>query len=609
MQNVPKIVQQRLRAAAVPVNHPDADLLTAFAERSLPEVERAAVLEHMARCGDCRDIVALALPEIESLGMAVRPSASGWTWPALRWGFVAVGVVAIASFSIVQYQRHSQPSSLAMKQVATKQPPSLEVATNEPKKQELARFAGAVPAEKSDKAQSPPAPAFTDSAGSTTVSLDEKSEKKSAAGAETSQAPASAPTPVGANTSFRGAAVGGPLAHGPRLANQWPQQNLANNASNQVSVPPPSAFAKQQTTSVPSPNPRTPTTTQTAEVGGAAPIVTAQAEPPSNEADASVRVDRAKAAAPAASATEVATNHQDSFDHLERRSKVLQAAPGQIGGYVFDPSGAAVPNARITITPSNAGGSASVVTDSAGTWLIAGLPTGNYKAQAEAPGFKTTVVDLNYDANQPSMYSFTLNVGNVSETVEVAAQTGQLQTESTGVGVPMNGRDFSQLSATPSGLMPRWTISAAGSLQRSFDQGKTWQTIDVDASLFSSAFTSSSTTSIEIIAKTPQSNGSKEKASKEKDSGKAHRRDAATFAFRAVTAAGSDVWAGGSGGALYHSPDAGNHWTRIVPVSAGSALTGDIVSVDFPDPQHGKLATTTSEVWTTADSGQTWQKQ
>ena len=60
MQNVPKIVRERLKAAATIVNHldshPDANVLTAFAERSLGENERGVVLDHLARCGDCRDI-------------------------------------------------------------------------------------------------------------------------------------------------------------------------------------------------------------------------------------------------------------------------------------------------------------------------------------------------------------------------------------------------------------------------------------------------------------------------------------------------------------------------------------------------------------------------
>jgi hypothetical protein len=54
MENVPKIVRERLRVVTVAVDHPDADVLTAFAERALPEAERATVLGHLARCGGCR---------------------------------------------------------------------------------------------------------------------------------------------------------------------------------------------------------------------------------------------------------------------------------------------------------------------------------------------------------------------------------------------------------------------------------------------------------------------------------------------------------------------------------------------------------------------------
>ena len=139
MHNVPKIVRERLKAAAPVVSHPDADLLTAFAERALPDAERNGVLAHLARCGDCRDIVALALAETEAIQTVLRPSSSGWlSWPVLRWGLVAAGVVAIASFSVVQLQRHSQ-SAMALKQST-----GPEVAANEPKK-DIAQFVASAP--------------------------------------------------------------------------------------------------------------------------------------------------------------------------------------------------------------------------------------------------------------------------------------------------------------------------------------------------------------------------------------------------------------------------------------------------------------------------------
>lgn len=151
MQNVPKVVRERLKAAAPVVSrpdadssaHPDADLLTAFAERALTEFERAAVLEHLSRCGDCREVLALALPASEEiLVTGVRTSSRGWlSWPTLRWGFVTAGIVAIASVGVLRYRR--PPASVALKQS-----PGLEVAANEPKKQELDRFVAQSPKEK-----------------------------------------------------------------------------------------------------------------------------------------------------------------------------------------------------------------------------------------------------------------------------------------------------------------------------------------------------------------------------------------------------------------------------------------------------------------------------
>ncbi len=109
---------------------------------------------------------------------------------------------------------------------------------------------------------------------------------------------------------------------------------------------------------------------------------------------------------------------------------------------------------------------------------------------------------------------------------------------------------------------PRWTLSADGVLQRSFDSGKTWQTIPV----------------------------------------------ASDVVFRALAANDSDIWVGGAAGALYHSSDAGQHWVHVYPMADGQPLTADIVTVEFSDTQHGKLTTSAHETWTTNYAGATWQK-
>ncbi len=613
MQNVPKIVRQRLKAAMPAVNHPDADVLAAFAECSLPELERAAVLEHMARCGDCREIVALALPAMEPVETGISrspsPSIGGWlSWPSLRWGFVAAGLLAIASFGVLQYERRLQSPSMASQQTG-----HVEVAANESKKA-IAPFVAA-PSEKKDKLQSPAAPAFADSVDRANA----VDEKKSVARDEEPAALGVAPQSGTGFSAVHGAVVAGRLSHGPRVANQWQQQNTVQN---QAPMPaPPSAYSKQENAAGDqSANRSAPAGSENVEVTGAAPTISTQnaevAQVRDQTAGKTDRIDRAKPPVARASAGEDVISNQPTQDQAVRRLKA-QVVPGQISGFVVDPSGAVVSNARITITPSNKGVTATAVTDSQGAWLIAGLPTGNYKAEAEAPGFKTTVLDFSYDAGQPSMYRFTLSPGSVSETVEVSGQSAQLQAATSTIGgpiisrrevsqTPISGRSASSLIALTPESAPRWTLSASGGLQRSLDQGHTWQPVDVTANPSSFSFTGD--TSVEIVAKPSRAKAAKETAN-EKDADKARKQVAAPLTFRAVAASGADVWAGGSAGALYHSLDAGNHWTRIVPADAGAILTGDVISLEFPDPQHGKVSTSTSEIWITKDDGQTWQKQ
>jgi photosystem II stability/assembly factor-like uncharacterized protein len=72
--------------------------------------------------------------------------------------------------------------------------------------------------------------------------------------------------------------------------------------------------------------------------------------------------------------------------------------------------------------------------------------------------------------------------------------------------------------------------------------------------------------------------------------------------FRAVSTIGTDVWAGGSGGALYHSTDGGATWVRVAV-----GTTEDIVRVEFRDAQHGSVTTALGERWVTEDGGKSWE--
>jgi Photosynthesis system II assembly factor YCF48 len=171
---------------------------------------------------------------------------------------------------------------------------------------------------------------------------------------------------------------------------------------------------------------------------------------------------------------------------------------------------------------------------------------------------------------------------------------------------PLSRAKPADVQAIPGGVgggivaTPRWSITAVGGLQRSLDEGKTWQDVDVNASavIIASGAATGVAGGIETAKVKPNVMHAR----------MAGKESATPIFFRAVTAAGNEVWAGGSNATLFHSADGGNHWTRVLPSSSGVTLTGDVVSVEFSDAQHGSVTTSTPEIWTTSD-GQTWQKQ
>src|SRR6516225_2275561 len=67
---------------------------------------------------------------------------------------------------------------------------------------------------------------------------------------------------------------------------------------------------------------------------------------------------------------------------------VAQLVKGSISGSVVDPSGAAVPGARITLTNKETGGVSSNVSDAAGLFHIALLPIGSYSLEITKEGFR-----------------------------------------------------------------------------------------------------------------------------------------------------------------------------------------------------------------------------
>jgi hypothetical protein len=106
-----------------------------------------------------------------------------------------------------------------------------------------------------------------------------------------------------------------------------------------------------------------------------------------------------------------------------------------------------------------------------------------------------------------------------------------------------------------------WTIQA-GSLQRSLDNGQSWQN--------------------------------------------ALRADRPLLCYASHD---SDVWTGGQGGTLFHSPDSGVTWVQVQASVRNQQLSSDIIHIDVHGPAEIVVSTNNHEIWSSPDGGRTWDKK
>ena len=102
-----QVVRQRLASRGAVGAHPDADTLAAYTEQLLSANERRQVIDHMATCANCREIVSLSLPEApESLATAASPAPRrGWRWkPALGLA-ASLATLALVTALILEFPR------------------------------------------------------------------------------------------------------------------------------------------------------------------------------------------------------------------------------------------------------------------------------------------------------------------------------------------------------------------------------------------------------------------------------------------------------------------------------------------------------------------------
>jgi len=124
-----------------------------------------------------------------------------------------------------------------------------------------------------------------------------------------------------------------------------------------------------------------------------------------------------------------------------------QSITGSLNGRVVDQQGSAVPNARVTATEPTKKLTVNTNTTVAGDFSIAGLAPGSYTVTVEAQGFKKlTRPDIALDASDKiALGDLILQIGAVTETIEVSAAVVTLQTESVERGSAVTGTQIQNL--------------------------------------------------------------------------------------------------------------------------------------------------------------------
>ena len=124
-----------------------------------------------------------------------------------------------------------------------------------------------------------------------------------------------------------------------------------------------------------------------------------------------------------------------------------QTISGSIAGRVVDAQGGVVPNAAVTITEPSKNLRVSTKTSAGGDFLIPGLLPGNYSITIENPGFKKlSRTGITLDANDKlALADLVLEVGAITETIDVSAQAALLQTESVERSATISGTQISNV--------------------------------------------------------------------------------------------------------------------------------------------------------------------
>jgi len=157
-----------------------------------------------------------------------------------------------------------------------------------------------------------------------------------------------------------------------------------------------------------------------------------------------------------------------------------QSTYGSITGLVTDPSGAAITDARVTLTNLGTAEKRTQPTGTDGLYSFVNLIPGNYRIEAEKAGFKrVTQEPVVVQVQQNSKIDLALPIGQATETVEVTSETPLLQSETSSLGqvveqrkaneLPLNGRNIYSLAAIAPSVIPQGNTTGSPVGKNPFD--------------------------------------------------------------------------------------------------------------------------------------------
>ena len=139
-------------------------------------------------------------------------------------------------------------------------------------------------------------------------------------------------------------------------------------------------------------------------------------------------------------------------------------ATAQISGTVRDQSGAVLPGVEVTATQTDTGIARTAVTNETGSYVLSNLALGPYRLEAALPGFRTYAqTGIVLQVNSSPVVNPVLEIGQVTEQVEVQANAALVETRSSAVGqvvenqrileLPLNGRNVQDLITLAGGAV------------------------------------------------------------------------------------------------------------------------------------------------------------